>query len=110
MSLLFKKFLRKKESYNRKSNSLFIFICMNKRYLIILFVTRFALQSVLLIVLSSLNQNSWINIEEFIFIKKLEVHVINIALVYQNRTDIEYPVKVEPIDNQNLDIVLSLIV
>ena len=32
------------------------------------------------------------------------------ALVYQNRTDIEYPVKVEPIDNQNLDIVLSLIV
>ena len=82
---------------------------MNKRYLIILFVTRFALQSVLLIVLSSLNQNSWINIEEFIFIKKLEVHVINIALVYQNRTDIEYPVKVEPIDNQNLDIVLSLI-
>lgn len=83
---------------------------MNKRYLIILFVTRFALQSVLLIVLSSLNQNSWINIEEFIFIKKLEVHVINIALVYQNRTDIEYPVKVEPIDNQNLDIVLSLIV
>ena len=83
---------------------------MNKRYLIILFVTRFALQSVLLIVLSSLNQNSWINIEEFIFIKKLEVHVINIALVYQNRTDIEYPVKVEPTDNQNLDIVLSLIV
>ena len=83
---------------------------MNKRYLIILFVTRFALQSVLLIVLSSLNQNSWINIEEFIFIKKLEVHVINIALVYQNRTDIEYPVKVQPIDNQNLDIVLSLIV
>ena len=83
---------------------------MNKRYLIILFVTRFALQSVLLIVLSSLNQNSWINIEEFIFIKKLEGHVINIALVYQNRTDIEYPVKVEPIDNQNLDIVLSLIV
>ena len=83
---------------------------MNKRYLIILFVTRFALQSVLLIVLFSLNQNSWINIEEFIFIKKLEVHVINIALVYQNRTDIEYPVKVEPIDNQNLDIVLSLIV
>ena len=83
---------------------------MNKRYLIILFVTRFALESVLLIVLSSLNQNSWINIEEFIFIKKLEVHVINIALVYQNRTDIEYPVKVEPIDNQNLDIVLSLIV
>ena len=83
---------------------------MNKRYLIILFVTRFALQSVLLIVLSSLNQNSWINIEEFIFIKKLEVHVINIALVYQNRNDIEYPVKVEPIDDQNLDIVLSLIV
>ena len=68
---------------------------MNKRYLIILFVTRFALQSVLLIVLSSLNQNSWINIEEFIFIKKLEVHVINIALVYQNRNDIEYPVKVD---------------
>lgn len=95
MSLLFKKFLRKKESYNRKSNSLFIFICMNKRYLIILFVTRFALESVLLIVLSSLNQNSWINIEEFIFIKKLEGHVINIALVYQNRNDIEYPVKVD---------------
>ena len=68
---------------------------MNKRYLIILFVTRFALQSVLLIVLSSLNQNSWINIEEFTFIKKLEVHVINIALVYQNRNDIEYPVKVD---------------
>lgn len=68
---------------------------MNKRYLIILFVTRFALQSVLLIVLSSLNQNSWINIEEFIFIKKLEVHIINIALVYQNRNDIEYPVKVD---------------
>ena len=68
---------------------------MNKRYLIILFVTRFALQSVLLIVLSSLNQNSWINIEEFIFIKKLEVHVINIELVYQNRNDIEYPVKVD---------------
>ena len=68
---------------------------MNKRYLIILFVTRFALESVLLIVLSSLNQNSWINIEEFIFIKKLEVHVINIELVYQNRNDIEYPVKVD---------------
>ena len=68
---------------------------MNKRYLIILFVTRFALESVLLIVLSSLNQNSWINIEEFIFIKKLEVHIINIALVYQNRNDIEYPVKVD---------------
>ena len=68
---------------------------MNKRYLIILFVTRFALQSVLLIVLFSLNQNSWINIEEFIFIKKLEVHVINIELVYQNRNDIEYPVKVD---------------